>query len=503
MGINQEAVAMAKRFEPVMLFHPAEKHFPIDPKFYLERCALWQSKPHVRNFFPGGPAQEKEDWGEPPPTGTPRLPKVAKSQLFAFADEGTLGKTWFGDSFLGAVGPKPTTEQPPMQDWFLQLAGWEPFVTAPAEVTAKTENNFPTLGDNLYDKALQGSQPWYYAEYFTNQELLTEFGKETPNGLDIFNAVINNIRLSRPRLLVYHFLYALHEEPLRGCEKAGDGDKFSTFAGEWTSVAILIDSSGEPLYIGLTSRNIGSQNNMTVEDSRLSIMIHPWKDVARVGDHPKVFVSKGTHGNYLTPGPHDLIPFTPGDVDLNQGTCAEIEKLDNVISGGEEVIIPGHPGTSSEISIAKIVAATSIFGKLGGALIGFTVGLVWASIEGLANMSTFSGVNLAMKPDRKPKDEAGGPDFGLILRPENLSIPERTSANRLENWPTKMPSSKDNPRFEFIVDRDTQPWWPPRSKSVGYSGRWGPRVTNDPKDRRTGMRCPSFPIAFLEAIARL
>ena len=49
---------LAKRFEAILLFHPDETFFPIDPKFYLERSALWSSKPHVRNFFPGGSAAE-------------------------------------------------------------------------------------------------------------------------------------------------------------------------------------------------------------------------------------------------------------------------------------------------------------------------------------------------------------------------------------------------------------------------------------------------------------
>ena len=61
-----------------------------------------------------------------------------------------------------------------------------------------------------------------------------------------------------------------------------------------------------------------------------------------MGEHPKIFVSRGTHGNYLTTGPHDLKPFTPGDIDLNQGTCAQIERLDEVIPGGEEVNIQGE-----------------------------------------------------------------------------------------------------------------------------------------------------------------
>ena len=61
MPVDPAAAALAKKFEPILLFHPSETFFPIDPKFYLERCALWRSKPHARSFFPGGAVQEKKD----------------------------------------------------------------------------------------------------------------------------------------------------------------------------------------------------------------------------------------------------------------------------------------------------------------------------------------------------------------------------------------------------------------------------------------------------------
>jgi hypothetical protein len=52
-----------------------------------------------------------------------------------------------------------------------------------------------------------------------------------------------------------------------------------------------------------------------------------------------------------------------------------------------------------------------------------------------------------------------------------------------------------------VIDSDTQVWWVPRIESAGFDGRWGPRVTNDPNNRRAGMRCPDFMAMFLEGIA--
>jgi hypothetical protein len=106
-------------------------------------------------------------------------------------------------------------------------------------------------------------------------------------------------------------------------------------------------------------------------------------------------------------------------------------------------------------------------------------------------------------PDKKPQDETGGPLFGLILKPEwlhNPGFPEASSAVRVASWGPLWTSSYGT---DHIVDREDQVWWPPRGDSVGYAGRWGPQVTNDPKSRRSGMRCPGFALMFLEALARL
>jgi hypothetical protein len=408
------------------------------------------------------------------------MPKLAKGQISALKDEASGGKTWIGDPSLGAVIPEPPTERPPGEDWFLQLTGWDqsdPNVD-PNLVTATSENRHPTLDASFYNGALQGGRPWYYAEYLNVQEL---YGLVRTKPDQLFQ-LVNKLR---PSLVVYHFFYPLHEEPLRGCETAGAGQKFATFAGGWTSVAVLLDSNEAPLFIGVTSRNVGDPTSIPAEENRIGMIAEPWQKVDRVGDHPKIFVSRGTHGNYLRTGPHALKPFTPGDIDLNQGTCAQIEKLDDVISGGEASAIPGREPTGNIV--------------LGSLLSFFSIGIValfW-------DWGAFGEFIPALEPNENPQDETGGPLFGLILRPEKLFVSEQAAAQHTEDWQTKMPDPTDNPRYDFVVDRETQFWWPPREASLGYAGRWGPRVTNDPNARRSGMRCPPFALLFLEGIAKL
>jgi hypothetical protein len=477
MTIDPASVALAKQFEPILLFHPNENFFPVDPKFYLERCALWRNTP---------PSDNKTDWGEPPP-GFPRKPQLTKGQIVGLKSEATGGKTWIGDT--DAMVTEPTTERPLTIDRFLQLTGWEPFVSAPNEVTATSANRHPTLPASFYQGALQGGRSWYYCEYLSHQQLLSQFGSRTPSGLDLFHAVIDNPLFSQPGLLVYHFFYPLHEEALQGCEAAGEGGTFATFAGEWSCVAILINSANVPLLIGATSRNVGPPTSTVSEENRVGITVFQWSFVDTVGQHPKIYVSRGTHGNYLKPGLHPAVPFTPGDIDLNQGTCAEIETLDDVTPGGEAVNDPGYT-IPTGILIAKTLLALY-----------WPPAEIWLGIE--ISSQHFGESAPAIDPNRAPQDETGGPTFGLILRSGGLYVPEQAGALRTEDWPTRMPDPTDNPRYDFIVDRDTQPWWPPRGSIKGYAGRWGPRVTNDPKSRRAGMSCPAFALMFLEAIARL
>jgi hypothetical protein len=60
--------------------------------------------------------------------------------------------------------------------------------------------------------------------------------------------------------------------------------------------------------------------------------------------------------------------------------------------------------------------------------------------------------------------------------------------------------SPDGRRSDFIVDRNSQLWWPGDFQG-GYQGRWGPRVEADPFDRRAGMKFPTFWRSFFIAFA--
>jgi hypothetical protein len=97
--------------------------------------------------------------------------------------------------------------------------------------------------------------------------------------------------------------------------------------------------------------------------------------------------------------------------------------------------------------------------------------------------------------------------FGRILRPDGLAFDETASASGVQDWNVKRYAAADGRVYDSVVSRAAQVWWTPRRKQasapegLGWFGRWGPRVTNDPFNRRAGGKCPDFVALFLEAIA--
>jgi hypothetical protein len=67
----------------------------------------------------------------------------------------------------------------------------------------------------------------------------------------------------------------------------------------------------------------------------------------------------------------------------------------------------------------------------------------------------------------------------------------------------------NNKRYDFIVDRLQQQYWPlePNKDSAAvqphgyFSGMWGPRVETDPLSRPVGQRFPDFWKMFFLAMA--
>src|SRR5581483_10100241 len=398
---------MAKKFEPILLFHPDEKFFPRDPKWYLERSSLWRARPDVN---------DKATWGEDPLSTYPHVPQLPRNAIAALAGETFTGGRWLGDpgQDFGVI-TIPEQQTPPRTDErFLDLGGWEPPLPPPGEVTTSTTNAHPALGSASYIAALNDGKPWYYVEYLSHDDLLAFAGAHHPNGLDLNAAMVD----AGTTALLYYFLYPLHEEPLEKC-LAGEGQFFATYAGEWSCAALLLDASGAPRFVGLTSRNIGDPSHNTAIDVRVGMTVYSWGALDIVpapdgGQHPKLFVSKGTHGLYVAAGPQTVTPFW-GGIDPTRGSCGDIETADGLIP--TDIVIPGEPGRAQEPDFWILCVKSAII----------LVGWVLLALE--YTSARFGTADTVVDPGSATEtDETGGPAFGTILRPAGLSFPETAAA---------------------------------------------------------------------------
>jgi len=461
-----DKIRIARKHEPVLYFHPGERYFPCDPKRYLEHAALWTSTPA---------SDQRQNWGKPS-TVFLREPIIGKN-LIAAAD----GETQGGRTFLGSpAAGHPFLVSTPARELSLDLGGWQDS----QDVTATSENRYPSL-DQIKDRydaipALKGSQNWYYADVMDRSEVIElERFKSLPG----FNSLSVMDQFSEPIVVVYHFFYPAHEEPLEGCENWGAGQQFGSYAGAWSCAAVFLNGENNPEFIGLSSRDV-SPRNPRDDESRVGLEVFPWNQAEHLNDHAKVFVSRGTHGNFLKTGVHPAFPKTSADFDFSTNHCGTIEDLDQVISDGA-----GRGGEDADVLILLLKGIPTL-----------GLGIFWASAEG-----AFSSFGTAASPPTPPVDQTSdGTAFKRIIRPEGLDpaeIPEAPAAAEVVPWAAKQFTSAESRSYDFVIDRSSQVWWPTRINEPGFQGRWGSRVTHDPKTRRAGMRLPEFWLMFLRAIA--
>lgn len=474
MAPTQEQITLVRKYEPILYFHHDERFFPVDPKRYLEECALWRTRI---------PSATKDEWGEEAPGVFPKKPMIPRAGVAAINTPDELqGHVWLGD--LLPVGM--------LEDRFLALGGWEDSTS----VALDTENRHSSLTDIQQvfqpngNPDLSNSRFWYYAEILDAVGLAALI-KETP-AISAHNIDLGAILrlLTNPRLITYHLFYPAHEEPLEGCEDWGQGKEFGSFAGEWGCVAVL-EQDGKPTHIGVTQRNVGKLAALD-DESRIGMAVQPWHTVLTAAGHPntaKVYVSRGTHGNYLAPGTgvHELAPFSSERFDISRDSCGKVEQLDDVVTPGEEFTPPFH-GPSPLVVIAKLVLPI--------------IGWAWLGVEEIHPFAEGSPLPTPHPVDMTP---AGG-QFGMVIHPEGVAVTEPVTGKVV--WKTSQTAAPggeigpiDGRRYGFIVDRSTQIWWPTR-ETHGYDGRWGPNVTHDPKFRRSGMRTPQFWRMFFVALAK-
>lgn len=466
---------LARRFRPILFFHPEEAWFPSDAKRYIEHAALWRARP---------PLDQTKSWAGVMPA-YPALPLVARGGLAGL--DGEPGE------FINDVAPSPAAGE----ERFLEFAGWKDEAGAPQpEVTETSRNLYADRGAiaaRYAEPALSDSLFWHHAEVFLTPRLRDV--ARLVRAPDLAKLVDS---LKDPILICYYLFFPAHEQPLPGCDNI-EGKENSAFAGEWQCVAVLLERDGgdpAPRFIGCTGLGAGGvaakRPAEAFDDAhRISMKVFPWRSGASpdlpgvVGNHPQLHVALGTHSLHLAPGVYKAEPYTPyEDVPqlcgrFDSGKLTPSDQLDQHADEDD-----------SDFVLLKLLAP----GLLGLGPWGLIAGAIWTVIEAIENFDM---------PDRQrvlpiPED-APAAGSGKTLHPVGVVVP--AAGPDTQAWRAQQGLEIDGRRYDFLVDRTVRAWWPDFRRSTGYLGRWGPRVQTDPLSRRAGMQFPDFWKMFLLAFA--
>lgn len=490
------AIDIGRRYEPILYLHPSESFVPVNAKRYVEAAALWAAK---------APFDDKNGWGT--------TPLVKAGKLSAVQGEPST-------SYLGLqnnIVADATNER------FLEVGGWKnrDEASEPGVGTAST-NPYVNRTEILrrYGTDLADSKFWYHVELFDTARL-KELARNVKTGFDLTATLAN---FANPILLCYYFFYPAHEQSIGtdSCPNI-EAKEFASHAGDWHCFALLLDGQGPPsvdkytpLFFGVTgSRPAPDATNGKFRphafdpECRITLKVEPWRKGSAsapvqpdvVENHPQFYVARGTHSMYTTPGAHDVSPYEDSKVPADCG------RYDS-----PSAVPPASPGTPhvpvERDSFAEngwVIIAVKMRAGLVLGPIGVLIGLVAGIIEGIPKAGAPFGIT-GRPPTTPPGVDPPNPDAaptaagqGITVRPKNLAIPD--VSDNLLNWVSDQGvSSPSGRKYDFVVNRAEQVWWPSYDGTKGFRGRWGQRVASDPVPHRAGVKFPEFWKMFLTAL---
>ncbi len=117
------------------------------------------------------------------------------------------------------------------------------------------------------------------------------------------------------------------------------GSVWQDHEGDWEAVAVVLDAISRPLLVGTSRHCVGARRD--------------WANVQRRGEHPVVYVARGSHANYFGPGLHFipntcLPPQAKALLDQYHVQLPDIVRAGRTISG--EAVVPVTPSSPSWMS---------------------------------------------------------------------------------------------------------------------------------------------------------
>ncbi|MDO0973860.1 hypothetical protein [Mycolicibacterium frederiksbergense] len=461
---------LARRFEPVLLLHPAETFFPSDAKRFVERAALWSAT---------SPADDKNNWTS-----------VVPAQGLAAAE--SEPGDFLGDHLSGGG------------ELFLEIGGWtDTDGVAEPDVSAATSNKYANHAEieSIYGSELQSGRFWYHAEVIRGERLQSLAG-----GPPDFRKTLTSLRLTDPTLLCYYFLFPDHEQPVTGagCSSVTSAAELAGHAGDWQCLTILLDGDGSnevdkyvPKFFGVTGLRpapvevdgeLKYRPHQFDDEFRAVMKVERWKPDSRLpelaSDHPQLYVARGSHSFYVTAGDATVDPYPDDKVSHGCGSYPT--------PGLTPPEIPGEDSLSTPEWIA-VIAKMVTFGWPLNVVVGWAAAII-EMVEGMGSFGAASPDADRPIPDRLPASVAQS----IVVRPSSVTVPAATG--RVETWRNQQNLEINGRRYDFLVDRENQVWWPHDDNERGFRGRWGQRVSSDPISRQCGPPFPNYVGMFLGAL---
>ncbi|OUR89351.1 hypothetical protein A9Q81_22080 [Gammaproteobacteria bacterium 42_54_T18] len=500
---KEQKLSLIKAYEPILYFHPDEAWQPIHPQKYIETSALWVAQP-------GGDESRhlKQNWGNgSADQAFPRKPIIPKNGISIDSREDVEGASdpdndGVNEHYLGHQNddgfiPYLLSDEDRML--FLDNAAWRDN----DEVTNNSDNKEVSQENAekkwIEDGLMENAGGWYHAEvhqFDTLQEILLAIQEE---GLDLIH-ILEKV-LTESYIIWYYFLLPMHKENMRGCEEIIGAGSHGNYEGDWQAIGVIvpkvpdiddISTFPDPDFVAYGSRARGFVEDF-IPFFRQYTDLRDWSayEVRRIGLHPKVFVSKDSHNFYANTGPHDV-----PELGISATACGIADDVDEIISDLGESI---DDAVATAVTVAKIAGGCGV-GAIFGGPVGCLVGAAAGAVAALLESDSFGTGQIGDPPAGVPVDVQGDfsaneEDYGLILIPQELegNFADEEFAAVVKPWSGSIE--------ERMVDRETQPWWPPEEKFLGYRGRWGIMAQDDSFDRRSGMEFPDFKTALLLEMA--
>lgn len=530
---REQKLRLMRAYAPVLFLHGGEGFVPMSPAAYLENSGLWDDSlpgSHRREFW-GRPLVD--GGGVLPPPIFPRQPLLRPGQITTDPSQANGDVHFLGEQIDGDF---PFTKSDSDRALFLNLLHWSdtlPTLAGVANQVLETTLNRQAAIQLL--RNVWGRRPPKLPaspEFTALDPFKRRLSAEVHDWISLswavsqityrnFVPMVSQIkgRIGNPWFIFYHFFYAAHEEALRWCEFVallktlgkglpdkpfsfdfdsspllGDlvGLETADYAGDWNTVCIIVPGplmpSGGSLdqQLPADDANLPAPNLVGFGRRARSIVelggVYGFDQLMPVTDtfevlnsrHVKVYVGRGTHNNFATPGRHP----SPRSESLLDSACdvnGTDEKSDAPM---DDRYRKQHIG----VSLAKILGALALLGPAG-----FPLGGIALALEALRDRGPQPKPS-DFDPDQST-DEAPGPETPVdIIAPVDL----------IEDLGLTPESAWKINDADLV---DGQIWWPPPwGPDNGYRGAWGVTCAEDPFDARSGMPFPNTQTKLIEAL---